>query len=135
MLRIPHSPVDTLRQRLVEIRILLRIALRIAHSPVDTLRQRLVELRTVLSNLNSQRLFTPAELLGGGFCSQLFASSEVNQLGFLISFEPVLCYLELSSTQFTILNAFSPRQGLLCGIFVHSCSPLARIVSWLFAFP
>ena len=67
MLRIPHSPVDTLRQRLVEIRIVLRIAhspvdtlcqrlveirivLRILHSPVDTLHQRLVEIRIVLSN-------------------------------------------------------------------------------------
>ena len=67
MLRIPHSPVDTLRQRLVEIRIVLRIThspvdtlrqrlveirseLRILHSPVDTLRRRLVEIRIVLSN-------------------------------------------------------------------------------------
>ena len=88
-----------------------------------------------LSNLKSQRLFTPAEFLGGGFCSQLFASSEVSQLSFLISFEMVLCYSELSSTQFTILNAFSPRQGLLCGIFIPSCSPLSRLLSWLFAFP
>ena len=44
MLRIPQSPVDTLLQRLVEIRIVLRIP----HSPVDTLRQRLVEIRIVL---------------------------------------------------------------------------------------
>ena len=112
MLRIPHSPVHTLRQRLVEIRILLRIALRIAHSQVDTLRQRLVELRTVLSNLNSQRLFTPAELLGGGFCSQLFASSEVNQLAFLVSLETVLCYSKIK-TQFFASLRFSPRQGVL----------------------
>ena len=48
MLRIPHSPVDTLHQRLVEIRIMLRIVLRIAHSAVDTLRQRLVEIIIVL---------------------------------------------------------------------------------------
>ena len=76
MLRIPHSPVDTLRQRLVEIRIVLRIPhspvdtlrqclveirimLRIAQSPVDTLRQRLVEIRIVLSiNLGISFLIT-----------------------------------------------------------------------------
>ena len=88
-----------------------------------------------LINLNSQWLFTPAELLGSDFCSQLFASSEVSQLGFLVSIKTVICYSELSFTQFTILNAFSPIQGLLCGIFVQSCSPLSRLLSWLFAFP
>ena len=45
-----------------------------------------------LSTLYSQQLFTPTELLGGGFCSHLFASSKVNQLAFHVSFETVLCY-------------------------------------------
>ena len=31
-------------------------------------------------------------------------------------------------------SGFSPRQGLLCGNFVRSCSPLRRLLSWLFAF-
>ena len=80
-------------------------------------------------------MFYPDRGYSTEFCSQVFASLEVTQLAVRVSAETLLGYQTQKSYLRELCQRFSPRQGLLYGIFVLQLFAQTRVNQLAVHFP